>query len=159
MTATHTAVQTPTAFHLRALSDDVALNGHGLSGRQDSPAALVPYEGTLWSLDAQGQLRNASYSDLIANVDGTTSSKPRRDEQSFVYLSDLEEIQEDERVPLNCKIVPRDDQTCALECFTEEKPVGLINSTPSGDPDYEQRWVLDVNPAGPTFTHIIVPDE
>lgn len=140
------------------MSDDEALNGHELGG---SGGALAerPYRGILFSLDAQGQLRNASYSDLIANVDGTTSSKPRRDDQQLVYLNFAEDIEEDERVPLNCKIVPRDDMTCALECSTAENPTGLINSTPSGDPDFSQQWVLDTEAAGPVFTHIIVPDE
>lgn len=158
VTATQTAVQTPEAFHLRALSDDEPLDGHELAGSAGNPVALRGNTGTLFSLDAQGQLRNASYSDLIANVDGTTSSKPRRSAQNFVYFNDAEDIAEDERVPLNCKIVPRDDLTCALECSTAQTLVGLINSTPSGDPDFNQRWVLDSNAAGPTFTHVIVPD-
>ncbi|CZT15984.1 uncharacterized protein RCC_01824 [Ramularia collo-cygni] len=159
VTATRTAVQTPAAFHLRALSDDEALDGHELSGGGGQTLVERPYQGLLFSLDAQGQLRNASYPEMIANVDGTTSSKPRRDDQQIVYLSDAEEIEEDDRVPLNCKIVPRDDLTCALQCSTVEYPVGLINSTPDVDSDDEQRWVLATNAAGPVFTHIIVPDE
>lgn len=158
VTATQTVVQTPEAFHLRAVSDDEPLDGLDLAGVAGNPVAFQDTLGTLFSLDAQGQLRNASYSDLIANVDGTTSTQSRRSAQNFVYFNDAEDIEQDERVPLGCKIVPRDDMTCALECSTAENSVGLINSTPSGDPDYYQEWVLDTNAAGPTFTFVIIPD-
>lgn len=143
------------------MSDDESLDGHELGGGSVSPVAYRPYrgQGSLFTLDAQGQLRNASYSDLIANVDGTTSNKPRRRQLQYVFFNDAEDIEADERVPLNCKIVPRDDMTCALECGTVESPEGLVNSVDEADRDNYQEFVLGTTAAGPTFVNIIVPDD